>query len=215
MSSESLEPLPPGTSPGRLVVISGPSGTGKTSICNAILQSVPNAVWSVSATTRPKRGEEVDGKSYTFLSPEAFEARKARDEFLESAEYCGHWYGTPAGPVKAWMAQGKTVVMEIDVQGGMQIAARMPESICVFVLPPDAESLRTRLEGRATESQEHMTKRLAAADGEIAIARDSGCYQYFVTNDVLEDTIRHIIEIVEKHVPSSQARGSVCEGTNP
>jgi guanylate kinase len=184
-----------------LVVISGPSGAGKTSICDALLEKIPNAVWSVSATTRPPRGNEADGRSYEFISADEFAARRTRGAFLEAAEYSGsgHWYGTPVEPVRRWLAEGKVVVMEIDVQGGVQVAERMPESIRIFVLPPDQRSLRARLAGRNTESEAHMAKRLAAADGEIAIARDSGCYPHFVTNDVLEDTVAQIIEIVSRH----------------
>ena len=184
---------------GKLVVISGPSGTGKTSICNAILDQVPGAVWSVSATTRPLRGAESVGRSYEYISGEEFDRRRADNEFLETAEYCGHWYGTPAAPVRRWVAGGQTVVMEIDVQGGVQVAEKMPDSIRVFVMPPDFESLKARLEGRNTESQAHLAKRLAAADGEIAVARDSGCYQHFVTNDVLAETVAEIIGIIEGH----------------
>jgi guanylate kinase len=187
------------TSRGRLVVISGPSGTGKTSICDAILREVPNAIWSVSATTRPPRGNEAAGSSYEFLSREAFMERQARDAFLESAEYCGHWYGTPAAPVRDAIERGKTIIMEIDVQGGTQIARKVPESIRIFILPPDHDSLKARLAGRNTESRAHMMKRLAAADGEIAIARDSGCYQHFVTNDVLTDTVERVIKIIQGH----------------
>ena len=184
---------------GKLVVISGPSGTGKTSICNAILDQVPGAEWSVSATTRPLRGAESAGRSYEYISGEEFERRRADNEFLETADYCGHWYGTPAVPVRRWVAGGRTVVMEIDVQGGVQVAEKMPDSILVFVMPPDFESLKARLEGRNTESQAHMAKRLAVADGEIAVARDSGCYQHFVTNDVLAETVAEIIGIIEGH----------------
>ncbi|MCB9851124.1 MAG: guanylate kinase [Phycisphaerales bacterium] len=187
---------------GKLVIVSGPSGAGKTSICDALLERVPDAVWSVSATTRPPRGQESSGRNYEFITPEEFAARKVRGEFLETAEYSGsgHLYGTPAAPVRQWMSEGKVVVMEIDVQGGVQVAGKVPDSIRVFVLPPDQQSLRARLEGRNTESEAHMAKRLAAADGEIALARDSGCYQYFVTNDILEDTVARIIEIIQQHV---------------
>jgi guanylate kinase len=183
---------------GKLVVISGPSGAGKTSICNALLERLPGTVWSVSATTRPPRAGETSGESYEFISREEFEARVQRQEFLETAEYCGQRYGTPAGPIRRWLAEGRIVVMEIDVQGGIQVARSVPESVRVFVLPPDFASLRARLEGRKTESEEHMRRRLAAADGEIAVARDSGYYQYFVTNDVLEATIEEILGIVKR-----------------
>lgn len=181
---------------GKLVVISGPSGTGKTSICDALLQRLPNAVWSVSDTTRPLRGQEVGGRSYEFVSPEEFAARHEAGEYLETAEYVGHQYGTPLKPVRAALAAGQIIVMEIDVQGGIQVARKVPEAICVFVLPPNMESLRARLEGRKTEAEEQLTKRLARADGEIAVARDSGCYPHFVVNDILEQTIEQVEQII-------------------
>jgi guanylate kinase len=185
-----------GSSRGKLIVISGPSGAGKTSICKALLEQIPDTVWSVSATTRPPRAGEVGGESYEFIAPEEFERRDRAGEFLESAEYVGHRYGTPRRPVEEALTRGQNVVMEIDVQGGMQVARRMPESICIFVLPPSRESLRARLEGRKTEAREVMARRLAEADGEIATARDSGCYGYFVVNDVLDDTIEEVKRII-------------------
>ncbi|HNO77090.1 MAG TPA: guanylate kinase [Phycisphaerae bacterium] len=198
MLSSSQSDQKAATGQGNLVVISGPSGTGKTSICNLLLERLPNAVWSVSATTRPLRGGEAEGSSYEYIAPDDFERRRANGEFLESAEYCGHWYGTPVAPVKRWIDDGKIVITEIDVQGGVQIAKHMPNSCRIFVLPPDFESLKARLEGRKTESADIMARRLQKADGEIAIARDSGCYQHFVTNDVLDDTVDEIIGIITK-----------------
>lgn len=182
---------------GKLIVISGPSGAGKTSICNAILKRLPGAVWSVSVTTRPPRRGDVSGQSYEFLSEEAFAAREQAGELLESAEYVGHRYGTPRQPVEAALSEGKSVVLEIDVQGGIQVAAAMPDAVLVFVLPPNAESLRARLEGRQTEAKEQLARRLAKADGEIAVARESGCYQHFVVNDELESTIQEVLSIVQ------------------
>lgn len=185
---------------GCLVVISGPSGAGKTSICNALLERLPNATWSVSCTTRPKRPNEVDGRNYRFVSREAFEGMRDRGEFLESAEYVGNLYGTPMGPVREAVGRGRCVILEIEVQGGMQVAERMPESIRVFVLPPTRETLEARLRGRRTESQEQMARRLAEADGEIGAARDSGSYQHFVTNDVLDDTVDEVLDIIRREV---------------
>jgi len=179
------------------VVISGPSGTGKTSICNALLERLPNAVWSVSATTRPKRANEVDGENYRFVSREQFEAMRQHGEFLETAEYVGNLYGTPLKPVEQAVAAGRAIVMEIEVQGGIQVARKMPDAIRIFVLPPTRETLEARLRGRKTESADQQRRRLQEADGEIAVARDSGAYQHFVTNDVLEDTINEVIEIIE------------------
>ena len=188
----------PATRRGRLIVISGPSGAGKTSICDALLRELPDTEWSVSATTRPMRAGDVDGKTYEFISDREFAAREAADEFLESAEYIGCRYGTPRRPVEDAINRGKNVVLEIDVQGGMQIAAKMPESIRIFVLSPNMESLRARLEGRKTEAQAQLAKRLARADGEIAVARDSGCYEHFVVNDILDSTIEQVKSIIRQ-----------------
>ncbi|MFH0981265.1 MAG: guanylate kinase [Planctomycetota bacterium] len=182
----------------KLIVVSGPSGTGKTSICNALLERLPGAVWSVSATTRPPRGNEAKGCSYDFVSREEFERCKAAGAFLETAEYCGQSYGTPAEPVYQALARGCDVIMEIDVQGGVQAARRVPESVRIFVLPPTMESLKARLAGRATESEEQLRQRLAAADGEIGFARDSGAYPYFVVNDDLEFTVTDILKMIEQ-----------------
>jgi guanylate kinase len=183
---------------GCLIVISGPSGAGKTSICKALLEGLPGTVWSVSVTTRPPRPGEVNGDSYQFVSRAEFDAKEKAGELLESADYIGHRYGTPRRPVEEALKVGRNVVMEIDVQGGMQVAEKMPESVRIFVMPPNMESLRARLEGRRTEAAGQLAKRLAEADGEIAIARDSGCYSHFVVNDVLEMTVEQVKRIIEQ-----------------
>lgn len=183
---------------GKLVVISGPSGAGKTSICDEVLRRVPGAVWSVSATTRPRRGHEVDGQHYFFVSDETFSRMIEHDEFLEHAVYLGKRYGTPKKPVMDAVAAGRTVLMEIDVQGGAQVARRVPESLRIFVLPPTMDTLKARLEGRRTESEALQQKRLAEADGEIGFARSSGCYQFFITNDILEDSVQRVLDILAR-----------------
>ncbi|MHC5108244.1 MAG: guanylate kinase [Planctomycetota bacterium] len=181
---------------GKLIVISGPSGAGKTSICNALLEQLPHAVWSVSATTRPMRPGDVDGETYEFLTDEEFDRRVQDGEFLETATYIGHRYGTPRKPVEDAVRNGKYVIMEIDVQGGAQVAERMPSSVRIFVLPPNQASLKARLEGRNTEADELVRKRLAAADGEIAFARDSGFYDHLLVNDVLETTVEEVLMVI-------------------
>ncbi len=191
---ESVEKRKP--SRGRLLVISGPSGAGKTSICNGLLAAIPGARWSGSVTTRPRRGHEVDGREYQFVAPERFHEMLARDELLEHAQYLGNWYGTPRGPVDDALNAGAVMIMEIDVQGGAQVARRVAESIRVFILPPTMETLKARLEGRQTESEAIQRKRLAEADGEIAFARTGGVYQHFITNDILQDSIDRILRIV-------------------
>lgn len=191
------------TTKGRLIVISGPSGAGKTSICKSLLERLPGSCWSVSATTRPIRPGDVGGESYEFITREEFQRRRTAGDFLETAEYCGQLYGTPRRPVDEAVRAGHDVVLEIDVQGGRQIAEAMPDSIRVFVLPPNMESLRARLEGRKSEAAAQLKKRLAEADGEIAFARDSGVYPHFVVNDVLEDTIEQVELIIRKEKQST------------
>lgn len=185
---------------GKLIVISGPSGAGKSSICRILLEQLPRAVWSVSVTTRRRRRGDVPGESYEFVSREEFDRRRAAGMFLEWAEYCGELYGTPRAMIEEAIRGGASVVLEIDVQGGAQVAKRMPESIRIFVMPPDMASLKARLEGRRTEAQAQMQGRLAKADGEIAFARDCGAYDHFVTNDVLEETVADVIRIIEEQV---------------
>ncbi|MBN2446259.1 MAG: guanylate kinase [Phycisphaerae bacterium] len=183
---------------GKLVVVSGPSGAGKTSICNELLRILPNARWSVSVTTRAPRGQERDGEAYSFVSRDEIQRMIAAGELLEHAEYLGQIYGTPLKPVEDAVARGEIVVMEIDVQGGAQVAERVPDSVRIFVLPPTMYTLKARLEGRQTESETLQQKRLNEADGEIAFARNSGHYQYFVTNDILDETVARVLDIIKK-----------------
>ena len=183
---------------GKLVVISGPSGAGKTSICNELLKRIPNSRWSVSVTTRPIRGHEVDGEAYHFITQAQFDRMVANDELLEHATYLGNGYGTPHKAVLEAVSAGQIIIMEIEVQGGAQVALKVPESIRIFILPPTMDTLQARLAGRQTETEALQRKRLAEADGEIGFAKNSGHYQYFITNDILADSVNQVIKIIEQ-----------------
>ncbi len=187
-----------GSRPGLLLIISGPSGAGKSTVCRQLLDRLPDAVWSVSATTRLPRGQEADGCDYYFISRERFESMIQADEFLEHAEYLDNLYGTPRRPVDEALAKGQVMVMEIDVQGGCQIAEKMPESVRVFLLPPDDEELARRLTGRKTETPEQQQRRLARARQEIEWARQGSCYQHFVINHTVDRTVADVMRIVDE-----------------
>ncbi len=174
------------SSDGRLVVISGASGSGKTTICNRLLDA-PGVVWSVSVTTRPPREGETDGDHYRFVDEETFSAMVEDGAFLEHALVHGHRYGTPRGPVEEMTARGRTVLLEIDVQGADLLRASGVQATYVFIAPPDTEELRRRLEGRGTDSDEVIERRLANARAESA---HSDRYDCIIVNDDLESAVR-------------------------
>ena len=168
---------------GLLVVVSSPSGGGKGTILKELFRRNENLKMSVSATTRGPREGEVDGREYFFISRQEFEKRVANNEFLEHAEYAGNCYGTPRDYVLSLLQRGVSVILEIDVQGAMQVKRRMPESVSVFILPPSFEELEHRLRGRGTETPEKVARRLAAARSEIDMAP---AYDYQIVNDDLD-----------------------------
>jgi guanylate kinase len=182
---------------GRLVVISGPSGVGKSTISREVLRR-SGATFSVSATTRQPRPGEVDGRDYHFVDRSAFERMIEQGQLLEWAEVFGNLYGTPAGPVREAMAAGKVVLLEIDVQGGLQVHEKMPSETFVLIEPPDDEELRRRLAGRGTEDDETLTRRLGKAREELRVARQSGAYGRVVVNRDIETAVREIVEIVNE-----------------
>jgi guanylate kinase len=173
---------------GRLVVISGPSGAGKTSVCKALKRD-PRVEFSVSATTRRMRAGEVDGVDYHFLSPEDFQAREARGEFLESASYNGRHYGTLRAPMERALTAGKVFVLEIEVQGTRQLRDRKVEGTYIFVVPPDMAELRRRLTARGQNSLEEIENRMRIAAAELEA---SDLYDHVVENHRLEDTIARV-----------------------
>lgn len=175
-------------------MVSGPSGAGKTTVVAGALERRPDVMLSVSATTRPPRAGEVDGQDYHFLSPERFAAMEDRGEFLEVAEVHGNRYGTPRGPVDQALAAGRTVLLEIDVQGAASVRAAMPEAVLVFVRPPDEQVLRARLEGRGTDDEAVIQRRLRNARDELAAGES---FDHQVVNDDLEEAISQLIRILD------------------
>ncbi len=180
-----------GAPPGLLLVLSAPSGAGKTTLARRFVAVTPDAVFSVSATTRPPRGSERDGVDYHFLSPERFEAMVRAGGFAEWAEVHGRRYGTPRENVEAALRQGRVGVFDIDVQGGAQIEAAWPrQTVTVFVLTPTPAELERRLRGRSTDSDEAVRARLAAARAEVS--RGAARYRYLLVNDDLEAALSRL-----------------------
>ena len=182
---------------GKLVVVSGPSGVGKSTIVRQAVQRLGLHL-SVSATTRPRGAGETDGKDYSFLSKDEFRRRLADGAFLEHAEVFGNHYGTPRDPVERAMADGQTVILEIDVQGGVQVKAAMPEAVIIFILPPRIDELLRRIEARNRgEDEQARQRRLAKAETEIAAGKLH--YEFFVVNDVLDKAVRDVVNIIQEH----------------
>lgn len=177
---------------GKLFVISGPSGTGKGTICKELIKS-ENIRLSVSMTTRGPREGEVHGVNYYFTSREEFILKIDEGGFLEHAEVFGNFYGTPKKEVLERLDEGIDVILEIDVQGALQIKEVYPDAILVFILPPSLTELRSRLEGRGTETQDVVERRLGEAVKEISFA---GQYDYAVVNDQLEEAVENVKSII-------------------
>jgi guanylate kinase len=168
---------------GKVFVITGPSGVGKGTLIERLLERIPELELSVSATTREPRTGEIDGRDYHFLSPEEFGRRVEAGDFLEHATYSGNRYGTLREEVERRLAEGRSVVLEIEVQGARQVRDAMPEAVQIFIAPPSAEVLRQRLEGRGTDSPEAIEDRLRTAKTELA-AWDE--FPHVVVNDEMQ-----------------------------
>ena len=177
---------------GLLVVVSGPSGAGKGTICQALLEKTPLA-YSVSATTRKPRAGEVDGVNYHFLSVEAFEEMIKKDGLLEWAKVYDNYYGTPLKKVEEKLAAGEDILLEIDTQGAMKVREKFPEGVYIFILPPSLAELERRIRGRDTETEDVLQKRLAAAIDEIEAGK---CYKYVVTNDEVDGAVDSVCAIL-------------------
>ena len=182
-----------GATKGGLVVISGPSGTGKTTICKRLARMDPNIEFSVSATTRPSRPGEVDGKDYHFLTREEFASRIQRGELVEHAEYAGELYGTLKEPLERAVAAGRTMILDIDTQGAEQVLAAYPDAVTIFLEPPSFEELLRRLHGRNTDSPDKQQRRIQIARREMARRMD---YRHRVVNDNLDKAVCQVYSII-------------------
>lgn len=188
--------LPTDTDDGLLLIISGPSGVGKTSVTRGVERSIPDAVFSVSATTRARTPADVEGVDYHFVEDAEFERMKAAGEFLEHAGIYGKKYGTPRAWVQEQLRRGRLVILEIDVQGGEQVKAKMPEAFSLYILPPDETTLWQRLCDRRREDADTIRRRFEAAQSEIERARLCGVYDHFLVNRDLQETIEQAVSLV-------------------
>jgi guanylate kinase len=184
----------------KVFVITGPSGVGKGTLISTLLAGIPNLELSVSATTRDPREGEVDGRDYHFLTPEEFDRRVDEKDFLEFATYSGNRYGTLRSEVERCIAAGRSVVLEIEVQGAQQVRAAMPDSIQIFIAPPDPAVLGERLRARGTDSAEAIDARLEVARQELAVKGD---FAHCVINDDLERAAAELEGIVRAELDIS------------
>lgn len=186
---------------GNLFVISGPSGAGKGTLVARLLQEVQDTWVSVSATTRSPRKGEVDGVHYLFITREEFDRLVAEDGFLEWAEYSGNCYGSPRKPVEEHIASGSQVILEIEVQGAMQVRKKMPDAHLVFIEPPSLEVLEQRLRCRGTETEESIQKRLAVARVELSRKME---YDIRLVNDDLDTAVAELVAYVEQQATDNE-----------
>lgn len=190
-------PLPPG----KLFVISGPGGVGKRTVINEILSHYPKKLWeSVSVTTRNPRSGEIPGFDYFFVSRPDFEAKFKNNEFLEYAQVHDSWYGTLREPVEAHIKQGQNVILEIDVQGGLQVKHELPNTVMIFLIAPSQEEYERRLRQRAQDSEEAIQKRLQDAAHEITLAQNR--YDHIICNDDLQTTVQAVEDVIFNNQPA-------------
>lgn len=182
--------------PGQLFILSAPSGAGKSTLCRAAREHFPDLLYSISYTTRPPRPGEQNGVAYHFISKAAFESGIARDKWAEWAEVHGNYYGTSAELIDRGLADGRDILLDIDVQGTCRLLKRYPEAVTIFIMPPSPECLRRRLESRGTDSPEEIALRLENAKHEITC---KDCYRHVIVNDALSDAVAELIAVVESY----------------
>ena len=186
--------MPPQLHPGLLLALSAPSGTGKTTLARRLVREVEGAEFSVSVTTRPRRGSERDGVDYHFVDERTFSRKIERGDLLEWAEVHGHFYGTPRGPAERILASGGVIVFDIDVQGGRSIQRIYPEAVLVFVLPPSLRELERRLRSRGTDGAGTIRRRMLTARAEIE--QGLAAYDYVVVNDEVDRALKELKAIL-------------------
>lgn len=193
---------------GTLLVLAGPSGSGKGTILHELLQQEENTFLSVSATTRPPRPGEEDGVHYYFLSEEAFSSLIAKEGLLEYASYCGHYYGTPRKAVLDRLSKGENVILEIEVQGARNVRKMYPEAVLVFILPPSLSELRRRLTDRRTEDAAAVARRMERAMEELPFAREC---DYVVLNDRVAEAVENVRAILRAQSCRTERMGWVID----
>ena len=179
---------------GRVYIISGPSGSGKDSLMKKVFEKAPHIAFSISSITRPMRPGEVEGEKYNFISRERFEEMIANDELLEHNVFVGNYYGTPKAPVINCIENGKDMLIEVDVNGAVQIREKMPDVVSIFIMPPSLGELSRRLKNRGTETEEDICRRLKIAEDEIQRAKE---YNYIVINDDLSVCVNDVLSIIK------------------
>jgi guanylate kinase len=199
--------LPTDTDDGLLLIISGPSGAGKTTITRGVERRIADSVFSVSYTTRAKTPADTEGVDYHFTTDENFNAMKARGEFLETAGVYGKQYGTPKAPVLEQLRRGRLMILEIDVQGAIAVKRQVLDAFAIFVLPPSEDVLLQRLRDRKREDEAQIQKRFAAAKAEIDAARNSGVYDVFIVNDKIDQAIQRAEDLVSAERARRRGKG--------
>ncbi len=183
---------------GKVVVVSGPSGVGKSTICKEVVNRLNNVHLSVSVTTRPKGESEVDGQDYWFISEQQFQQRVNEGSLLEYADVFGHLYGTPKDKVEEALQANETIILEIDVQGAKQVKVIYPAAVMIFILPPSQRKLAERMNLRGREDTEAAEERLNGASTEIAAAWQY--YENMVINDDLEQAVKEVVQIIKQSI---------------
>ena len=194
---------------GKTFIVSGPSGVGKSTVLSALLERRKNLYFSVSATTRDPRPGELDGIHYHFMDVESFRKWIAMDQFLEYAEYVGNFYGTPKRFVDEAMDQGKDVILDIEVQGAIQVTSKRPDTVRIFIAPPSWAELERRLTERGTDSQDKIQKRLLRAKVEFQTAHT---YDYFVINNTVEEAVEELNAIMTAEHCKPKERMAIISG---